>query len=58
MYKRQPSYRIGERLVEKGLITEDHLLEALRVQEFYPKPLGEILVEMGVIKDAYFNKIE
>ncbi|MBP8961251.1 phage adsorption protein NrfB [Patescibacteria group bacterium] len=54
----RPSYRIGERLVEKGLITEDHLLEALRVQEFYPKPLGEILVEMGVIKDAYFNKIE
>ncbi|MGC8777805.1 MAG: glycosyltransferase family 2 protein, partial [Candidatus Caldatribacteriaceae bacterium] len=41
--------RLGEKLLERGLIQEEHLVEALRVQRFLPLPLGEILCEMGVL---------
>ena len=47
--------RIGEYLVEQGLITSEDLQQALLVQEIdksknQQKLLGQILVEMGAIK--------
>ena len=42
--------RLGEKLLDRGLINEEQLVEALRAQKFYPKPLGEILVEMGLVR--------
>jgi type IV pilus assembly protein PilB len=41
--------RLGEKLLSWGLINEEQLIEALRAQQHYPKPLGQILIEMGVI---------
>jgi len=41
--------RLGERLLKMGIIEEEHLAEALRVQRFSPRPLGDILCEMGVL---------
>ena len=39
--------KLGELLVENGLLTEDQLLEALHTQKQERKLLGEIIVELG-----------
>ncbi|MDP2212147.1 MAG: glycosyl transferase family protein [Candidatus Aquicultor sp.] len=41
--------RIGEILLEKGLVDEEHLLEAFKVQKTTGKRLGQVLVEMNVL---------
>lgn len=41
--------RIGELLINSGIITEEQLNEALKLQEKNKKKLGEILVELGYI---------
>ncbi len=46
----KPRYkRLGEILVEKGLITQEELSRALEEQRKNRKALGEILVDMGLI---------
>lgn len=49
--------RLGERLVDAGIITSEQLIEALRVQELCQKPLGQILVEMGVLLDEDLDRV-
>lgn len=44
--------RMGDRLVEKGLLTEDQLKVALQEQRITGKMLGEVLVILGFIDDA------
>lgn len=46
---RSVTLRLGERLVDAGIITHEQLVEALRAQELCQKPLGQILKEMGVL---------
>jgi len=41
--------RIGELLVKSGIITEDQLNEALKIQQTNKKRLGDILIELGYI---------
>lgn len=41
--------RLGDRLVHGGLITADHLREALDHQRASNQPLGEVLVEQGLV---------
>ncbi len=41
--------RLGEQLLEQGYIEEEHLIEALRAQRFFRRPLGEVLCTMGVV---------
>ncbi|AEH51302.1 GspE/PulE family protein [Pseudothermotoga thermarum] len=41
--------RLGEILLEKGLITQKELQQALEEQKTSKKPLGEILVEKGYV---------
>lgn len=41
--------RIGERLIERGLITNDQLQVALHEKQRSPKLLGEILVDLGFL---------
>ena len=43
------SRKLGEILIESGLVTEQQLLAALSMQESNKKPLGEILIEQGYI---------
>jgi type II secretory ATPase GspE/PulE/Tfp pilus assembly ATPase PilB-like protein len=50
----KPMRRLGDTLVEMGLLSKAQVEEALAVQKSGPKkPLGEVLVEMGlVLSDA------
>ncbi len=41
--------RIGELLVKSGIITEEQLNEALKIQEKSKKKIGEILIELGYL---------
>jgi len=41
--------RIGELLLKHGIVTEEQLNEALRLQETSNKRLGEILIELGYV---------
>lgn len=43
--------RLGDILIEKGLITEQDLNKALNIQNSSGEKLGEILLKMGVIKE-------
>ena len=51
--------RIGQLLLKEGMITEDKLQEALEKQKtvFTDKPLGEVLIEMGVVKENDFLRV-
>lgn len=43
--------RLGQLLLEKGLVEEHHIERALEEQKLTGKLLGTILVEMGVVKE-------
>lgn len=43
--------KIGDLLIEKGLITQEQLNESLQLQSFSGKRLGEVLVEKGYINE-------
>lgn len=43
--------KMGDLLVSVGLITQDQLMEALKVQKETHKRLGEVLIETGVITE-------
>ena len=47
-----PKKRLGERLVAKGLITEDQVMIALTEQKKTGKLLGQSLVELGFVSEA------
>ncbi|MEX2671001.1 MAG: ATPase, T2SS/T4P/T4SS family [Phycisphaeraceae bacterium] len=49
--------RIGEVLVQEGVLTEEQLQETLREQKRHGRMLGEILVETGVISAGQLVKI-
>lgn len=40
---------VGERLVREGLVTEEQLASALRMQAVYGGRIGNILVELGIV---------
>jgi len=44
--------RLGERLVERGLVTEEVVREAVELQRSTGKRLGDILVDRGVLKET------
>ncbi len=48
--------RIGEILVDQGLVTRDHVEEALRIQRKTGETLGTILVDMGCVTDLDITK--
>jgi hypothetical protein len=48
--------RIGEILVDRGLVTKDHVDEALRIQQKTKETLGAILVDMGCITEMDITK--
>lgn len=45
------SKRLGDRLVEAGLITREHLLEALEIQKGHGGRLGDVLLENGLVAE-------
>src|SRR4051794_37656793 len=48
----RPKLRIGEMLVQEGLLSEAQLKKALIEQQSSGRPLGEMLMEQGVINNA------
>lgn len=48
---------LGEKLVEKGLLTPGQLAEALGVQVMTGEPLGRVLVNLGFITGADLGKV-
>jgi hypothetical protein len=44
--------RIGELLIEEGVLNSGKLREALEIQKRNPRPLGQILVETGFVTEA------
>jgi type IV pilus assembly protein PilB len=51
-----PTKRIGDRLVERGLITGDQLKVALHEKQKSPKLIGEILVDLGFISSDLLSQ--
>ncbi len=43
--------RIGDLLIQEGLLTEQQLKEALEIQKQDPRPLGMILIELGYVTE-------
>lgn len=49
--------RLGDLLVELGYITENDVLEAIKIQKNTGKRLGEIFLDMGVIDEDHLLEI-
>jgi type IV pilus assembly protein PilB len=49
---RKKTKQLGQILIEQGLITDEQLREALKVQERVPKSLGRILIDLQLIKET------
>jgi hypothetical protein len=52
----RPGQRIGEALVERGLLNDTQIRQLLLLQKRDSEPLGSILVRMGVLDDATLDK--
>lgn len=51
--------KLGKKLLEKGVITEEQLFEALAMQRESDKKIGEILVELGyTTEDLVYSALE
>src|SRR5262245_6880219 len=49
--------RIGERLIQAGLITQGQLESALGVQQRTGEPLGRVLVSLGFLQEDDLNRV-
>ncbi|HED64839.1 MAG TPA: type II/IV secretion system protein [Planctomycetes bacterium] len=48
----QVAGRIGDRLIDRGVLTEEQLGVALREQKRFHRPLGEILLSLGFVSES------
>ncbi len=55
--QQQPPVRLGDRLLEVGLIDADQLDVAVKEQSHSKKPLGKVLVELGFISEAALGEV-
>ncbi len=55
--KERPKKRLGEILLEKGLITEEQLKIALQIQKSTKRLLGDILTFLGFIDQAQLSSV-
>ena len=51
-FNRAPKPRIGEILIDMGLVTEEQVQQALGVQETTKDTLGSSMVDMGCLSDS------
>jgi type IV pilus assembly protein PilB len=49
--------RLGDRLIERGLLSEEQLQVGLREQRRFHRPLGEILVSVGFVTQADITRL-
>ena len=55
--KGQQTVRLGDRLLDSGIITEDQLKIALLEQKTKQKPLGETLIALGFVTDEVIRDV-
>ena len=55
-FNRAPRPRIGEILIDMGLVTKEQVQQALGVQETTKDTLGSIMVDMGCLSDSDVTK--
>ncbi len=48
----KPPKRLGDRLIEKGLITQDQVEIAITEQKKTDKPLGQVLIDFGFVTES------
>jgi len=53
----KPKKRLGDQLIDAGLITEDQLKIALLEQKSQDKPIGAILVSLGFVTDEIIRDV-
>jgi hypothetical protein len=51
-----PDQKLGEALVERGLLNETQLRQLLILQKRDSEPIGSILVKMGVLDEAALDR--
>lgn len=56
-HKEKPKKRLGEILLEKGLITEEQLKIALQIQKSTKRLLGDILIFLGFIDQGQLSSV-
>ncbi len=54
---RNENRRLGQRLIRAGLVSPDEVRHALDLQRQNPRPLGQILVEEGVIDEGAIEDV-
>ncbi|MCH2363416.1 MAG: hypothetical protein VCD16_04405 [Planctomycetota bacterium] len=55
-FNRTPRPKLGEILIDMGLVTEEQVQQALGVQETTKETLGSIMVDMGCLSDSDFTR--
>lgn len=55
--KTQKNRRLGDLLVETGIITQDQLKNALEIQKDTNKKIGEVLVEEGLLDEKQITEV-
>lgn len=49
--------RLGDILIQKGLLTKEQLIKALDYQKIYGGRLGNILIDFGLVEKAVINEV-
>lgn len=52
-----PKKRLGDQLIEKGLVTADQIAIAITEQKKHGKPLGQALVDLGFVSEAIMRDV-
>jgi hypothetical protein len=53
----QPKKRIGDQLVDKGIISLDQLKIALQEQKFSGNQIGKVLIDMGFLTETLLKEV-
>jgi len=53
----QPKKRIGDQLIDKGIISLDQLKIALQEQKISGNQLGKVLIDMGFLTESLLKEV-
>jgi hypothetical protein len=52
-----PKKRLGDQLIDRGLVTNDQISIAMTEQKKHGKPLGQVLVDLGFVSEAIMRDV-
>ena len=53
----KPKKRLGDELIDRGLVTQDQIEIAIREQKKADKPLGKVLTDLGFISESVMRDV-